>query len=394
MHLYKHFFRLIGKNKSGIILYSIIFVAMILCLTVAPKDNGAPSAEVELSAYEIGYIDADNSVLSRGILEYLAENNVLTDMSGRSEDSVKTLIYFETVHYVLEFEAGYEEKTDRGERPSVKYTAGLSTSAHTFLINDAIEKYVKNYTAFLQLGKTPEEAVAATRDSLKKTALVKRYIEEGKEKKESRKEIVIYNLCNFFSYVSFGAIVLCLGGVLLTNSKEKIVKRIQTSPVSESRKVLSEFLGTFSAGMVLLVFFSVFICIFGAETQMIRQHFLPIFLLEFAIIVFDCSFAVFVSGFDLKEGTLSIISNVVGLSMSFISGVFVPQYLIGKSVLRVGKLTPFYRLCVITDSLFEPQNSIISYSTENLLVSFGIILLFAISLLLAGMLVRKQRKNA
>ena len=65
MHLYKNFFRLLRHNLVGVIIYAVIFVAMILGLSMSAEAMGPSDIEYKKS-YKISYSDSDDSVLSRG----------------------------------------------------------------------------------------------------------------------------------------------------------------------------------------------------------------------------------------------------------------------------------------------------------------------------------------
>lgn len=391
MHLYKHFFKLIGKNKSGLIIYGCIFIAMIFCIVLATSSVESESDSVKTVSYTIGYIDKDNSELSRGILDFLAKDNELVDMSDKDEDGIKTIVFFETVKYVFEIPEGFEADIAAGRDTNIEYYVGTSMSARTYIISNYIDKYLKNYKAYIELGKSETEAIKAANANMENVAKVNRYVDDEKVTSENGSEIAVYNLINFFAYVSFGAIVVCLGGVLLTNNQKGVSKRMFIAPVSAKNKVLVDFIGVFTAGIIIWAVFMIFMAIYGRNSQLMSQYFGVIMLLELAIIVFNCSFAVFVAGFGVKNATLGMISNVVGLSMSFVSGVFVPQYLLGSGVLAVAKFTPFYWLCRCVGTMYGPAESPFTYSASEVALSISMILLIAVVFLSAGILVRKQK---
>ena len=52
--------------------------------------------------------------------------------------------------------------------------------------------------------------------------------------------------------------------------------------------------------------------------------------------------ALLISFFAPDDNTVNILANILGLSMSFLGGVFVPQYMLSDGVLSVGKFLPAY----------------------------------------------------
>lgn len=60
------------------------------------------------------------------------------------------------------------------------------------------------------------------------------------------------------------------------------------------------------------------------------------------VLLFSIALTLLVSTFALKQQSLSMIANVASLGLSFLSGIFVPQYLLGKGVLAVAHFLPTY----------------------------------------------------
>ena len=60
------------------------------------------------------------------------------------------------------------------------------------------------------------------------------------------------------------------------------------------------------------------------------------------VLLFSIALTLLVSTFSLKQQSLSMIANVASLGLCFLSGIFVPQYLLGKGVLAVAHFLPTY----------------------------------------------------
>ena len=61
-----------------------------------------------------------------------------------------------------------------------------------------------------------------------------------------------------------------------------------------------------------------------------------------AFLLFTTALSLLISTFSPDDNVLNMLANIVGLSMSFLCGVFVPQSMLSGSVLAVGRFLPAY----------------------------------------------------
>jgi len=92
-------------------------------------------------------------------------------------------------------------------------------------------------------------------------------------------------------------------------------------------------------------------------------------------------------------GAQAAIANVVSLGMSFISGVFVDQELLGKTVLNIASFTPSYWYVKAVGDIrstveFSAQN--VAPIVNSMLIQLG----FAAALLIIALAVSKQRRRS
>ena len=107
---------------------------------------------------------------------------------------------------------------------------------------------------------------------------------------------------------------------------------------------------------------------------------------SFLTTMIACAFAAFVTSFDVTSNSLSMITNIASLSMAFVSGVFVPQYLLGEGLLTVAKFMPMY-WCVVASNMIDVNST---YDSGKLLMCFGIEILFIVALTMAAAFVKSS----
>ena len=398
MHLYKNFFKMISKYKSGLIIYGCIFAVMIIVLMA----NGLPqvsrsgedeNANIADDSYTIGYIDNSDSALSKALIEYLDENNDMVDMSEKTEDNIKTMVFFAAVSASITIDEDFENKVIAGDDTAITYLADAGDGPSVYLIENMINNYLKTYVTYLDMGFSAEDAIAKTKDNLELNAKASVYIAEGSDASAADHEFdfVVGTACKFFIYISFSALTLCIGGVLVKSNTGKVAERIKSAPVKPGMISLVNTAGLIICGFILWVIMGIVILLMGSSSAMVKEHSVPLFAILLASVICNCAMASFISSFNVSENVMPMVVNIAGLGLSFISGVFVPQYLMDPKVLAISKFMPFYWGVRVIDSICPGSGSDLEYTPQVLLVSVGVILLCAVVFALAGMLVRKNR---
>jgi ABC-2 type transport system permease protein len=92
-----------------------------------------------------------------------------------------------------------------------------------------------------------------------------------------------------------------------------------------------------------------------------------------------------------SKNAMSAAANVFSLGTCFISGVFVPQAFLGKTVIRIASFTPNYWYVKSNNSIVNISN----FSMENLapiFLNMFIVAGFAVAVLTVTLVVIKQKR--
>ena len=112
---------------------------------------------------------------------------------------------------------------------------------------------------------------------------------------------------------------------------------------------------------------------------------------SFVYIIAAAGIAMIIAQFDLSDNGITAISNILGLGMSFLCGVFVPQELLTGGVLAVGRLFPAYWYTKANNMLFGMIGGV--FSTKEYLICIGIEALFAVAFFAVAALLVKQKRE-
>ena len=133
--------------------------------------------------------------------------------------------------------------------------------------------------------------------------------------------------------------------------------------------------------------------IFFFKTAMFnRQGLLLILnLLVFCLTVLSIGFLIG-NNIQNKE-VMGAINNVITLGTSFICGAFVPQEILGNSVLRIAKIFPSYWFIKNNDLIVILTN----YNIDNLkpiFINMGIVLLFGLLFYIINLIILRLKLKA
>ena len=386
MHLFKNFFKLLKSNNTGVIIYAVIFVAMVIGVMVAAP---AMASETSGEAYatqtsmNITYVDYDDSELSRGLIDYLSVNNEVTDVSDRSESSIQNLVFFGLSEYHLTIEEGFGEGT--GE---IKYLTDMENSGAIYMIDLAVNNYIQAYKDYEAMGYEPSECAEHAKELVTNTATLNIVEKDDGRSSTSAGDVVIVFINQFFPYLALGFMTLGIGHTVIANNNKLIGDRIECSPVNRKKISFSNSLGIATSGVVLWIVFMLINVILGFAkgSDAFREYWWLLMINSFLTTLISCAFASFVTSFDLTSNSLSMVTNIAGLSMAFMSGVFVPQYLLGEGLLNIAKFMPMY-WCVYASNMVDASTA---YEPDKLLMCFGIEILFAVAFTMAAAFVKSS----
>ena len=113
---------------------------------------------------------------------------------------------------------------------------------------------------------------------------------------------------------------------------------------------------------------------------------------SFSILLFSVAISVLFGVLLPSVDALNGASNILGLGMSFLSGVFVPSYLLPDYVNTIGEFLPagWYMKNV---NLLNAENAATKHFSE-FLVNCGVITAFAVAVFFVFLVVVKRRKAA
>lgn len=385
MQVFKVYFKVIQKNLFTMFIYLGIF----LFLSVALSNLGGGNVNTDFTQTKtrIAFINNDgDSKLVDGFKNYLAKNTNIINIPDNRE-KLQDALFFRKIEYIVRIPAGYSKDfLDRKNVQIEKTTVPSSVSSMymDFLIN----KYFN--TAKLYLNNIPGFSEAQLVEEVSKNIDLNTKVEVNNFGSKSSENDVITYYFSYFAYSMFAIVILGVTSFMMVFNDVDIKKRNLSSPIKTSSINMQMILGnlTFVLGVwAALIFFG--ILIYGSE--MLSANRLLMWLNSLILSFVFLSISFLIGSFIKSKGAQAAAANVLSLGLCFISGVFVPQFLLGKTVLTIASFTPTYWYVKANNALA----SLVNYSPDNLLpivYSMLVQLGFAIAILAVALVIVKQKR--
>lgn len=374
MTVYKYFIKIALKNKWVIISYTLIFMLLSII-------NGANTSIKDESFIEtkltIGIIDNSNSELSKGLKNYLSKKNYITKMLD-DEEYIKEQIFLEAADAVVIIPEDFEEKFIFQENSIELFKDDRKIGSYQ--IQNQINKYLGFVNATYENGNYDLEKVNIALDENAKVLVTER-----SNIGNINAEIWFNYYFNFTSYIIIAVYIGVLGLVMTDFSDENIESRRKISSKKFLQFNKEMYLGQLSvAALITLIFIIGSIVLKGEHIGEVNfaKYVINTIIFSFSILCLTFLINNLTNNKFVKNG----LSTVLSLGTSFISGVMVPQELLGEKVLTIAKFFPSY--------YFVKANNMNINSFLDIRYELLMQILFALAFLLMGLYFSKIKQKA
>jgi ABC-type multidrug transport system, permease component len=386
MQAFKAYFKIVNKRKSGFLVYFIIF--LLISVVITNSLAGMTGQAFSQAKSNIAFYSAENTPLVQGLKDYLSKNAVLVDVPDTQQD-IQDALFYQKVSYVLRVPQGFTDSfmQNTGSVTLQKQVyPGQSFEMYTdMLVNrylNTAQLYLKNLP-----GITQDQIVQNVAKNLEQQATVNM----AKVASQQDSNFVSY----YFQYLAYAIMAIVIMGVtsvMMTFNEADLQNRNIISPVRQTSMNMQLFLGNMVFGLfVWLALCIISFILYGKIT--LNTGTMLLCLNALALTLVSLSIGFLAGKFIQNHGAQGAIVNVISLGLSFISGVFVPQDMLGNQVLAIASFTPnYWYVRAVADlrdmTVFSSQN--VTPVVYDMLIQLG----FAAAILIIALLLTKQRKLA
>jgi ABC-2 type transport system permease protein len=385
MQVFKVYFKVIQKNLNQIVIYIGIFLLFAVLLTnLSSNSNNAGFSDTKSN---IAFISNDkSSKLVDGLKDYLNKNTNIINIPDNTQ-KLQDALFFRQVDYIVKVPDGFTDGLLNGKDVQLQKTT-VPGSTSSFYMDSLIDKYLNTARTYSDSIKNISQDQLVS--NINKDLSQKTQVDVTNFNKQTSKDASCSYYFNYMAYSLFSVLILGVCSVMIVFNDTEIKSRNSCSPIKLRNMNLQLVLGNLSFALIswLILLIPGFIMY---SSYMFTANGLLLLLNSLLFTVAALSISFLIGNVIKSRGAMSAAANVIALGSSFISGVFVPQMFLGKTVLTIASFTPTYWYVKSNNAIVD----IVNFKLDNLMPVFLnmlIVLGFAVAVLAVTLVFTKQKR--
>ena len=382
MQVFKNYFKIAKSFLPMILMYLSIFLFFaIIATSQSSSESGAFSAIKPPVAIE----NHDNSIFSNGFVDYIKQNTEVVDVED-NETARKEAIYFQKVLYVYVIPENFGNDLFAGKEPKITTLQVFSSYAEQARMLG--ENYLRLASPRIAVGMSQTDVVAGVKNDISNSQTIAE-VRGAKVTDSSSKVQYFYN---FASYVMLALCIMIVSMIMIIFASKNIKRRNLVSSLSYGKITGQLLFGNLILAVGIWLMFVITSCFLYPDTMLTTFGiFYALNAFTFMIVALSISFLI--GSLSKNKNVANAMTNIIALGSSFICGVFMPQSLLGDSVLAFAKFLPTYWY-VKSNELIYGLSDFSVESIKPILGNMAIVLGFAGAIFIVTYIIgRFKRKD-
>ncbi len=363
MIVFKNYFKLLRSSYIPLMVYLLITIVMTV-ITTAPANV---NEDFYVTRPSVTIIDNDQSDFSKGLVSYLEKNS----RNQKIElELVKDSLFFSDIDAAIIIEEDFASKLYDGEIETVEVIKAPSR-AGAIQVELMINKYLNLAKIYIDGEVSQAQIVEFLENDLEESV----DLVYNRETIETDEMSMVRYYFNFISYALLAAIIASVSVIMQSYSEKNIKMRSSSSPISFKKYNFQIILGNITVATLIWFIYMIFGYMMYGGT-IFNQNSLLMILNSFVFTQVALAVAYAIGVFVVSKEVQSGLANVLSLGFAFLGGAFVPQAILGDSVLTVSRIIPTYWYVKSNDLLGE--FAITSQIMNEFWTNTGILIVFVV----------------
>ncbi len=334
MQVFKLYFKLLKSVAPALMIYGIVFAALIFILSSNQNQNSNDYTETKINVAIVNY--NEDNILVQDFLDYMSEFCDFHNY-GDNETNLADALFFRQVEYIITIPYQFGEDFLLGKDVSIEKKS--VPDEYSASVDNAINSYFNTarvYTKSLP-DITEKELISYIRQDMNAKANVTIYANT----KVGRDNNFYKYYFNAAAYIMMSSCLLGIGMIMLSFHNIHIRRRNMVTPMTNKNMNFQLIYGN----LIFVLGYDILLILLGILLNKDKSMNGNVILFWLNTIVFSISalsisylLAILVKRKEANDA----IATVLSLGLSFISGAFIPQFLLGDFVLKLASFTPVY----------------------------------------------------
>lgn len=378
MQVFKSYFKILRRYVGQVLMWLGIFIGMMMIIL-----NVSSEEETEYTDKQclFAYSDHDGSSISKELTDYLSEHHERVADIDEDKESVQDALYNRTIHCYLVIPEGFGEAVKTGNADGMLKLMTIPGTDTASLFEGDMNGFMQKLSTLMAAGYDEGEAADIIGDSLKVHAEVEL---KGNKSYFSKQE----RLYSYIPWILLMQLVNVITPILMVYNKKELRNRIECSAYKYVNINKELLLAVIITGLGVCVPYVMMDGIMLRDNLLTVQSGLYMTnMLVYMLVAVNIAFLF--SKVAANDQVVSMLSNIVGLGMAFLSGVFVPMQYLGAGVIRVAHFLPAYWYVIACENIYKNGSGKLGVTLQ----AMGVQILFAVAIFVITLVVGKNKKS-
>lgn len=378
MIVFNLYLKILNKMKFTIIVYVVLFAIITLISMVTYKPR-TPSFNI--IKVDIAFIDNDKTEYTNNFNQYLSK---YANLENIEKEYLDDAFFYRDIHMIIEIPENFTASLFNMENPKIQIKS-VPESAETATIERAMNKYLNLSRIYIENNLYTDNLHESLLEILDKEANVELYSEETNNDKAPKFYF------NYLAYVLMAMLISIIGTIMVSFKSQDIKRRNQLGTITVKQMNTILLLCNLLFGLFTYFIFIIISIILYSDTIFTIRGLLLIinaFIFVFTVISLAYLLVVLTKSINIIGG----VSTVIALGASFLTGVFIPQFLLDETILSIAKFIPSYWYVLANEELY----SLYSYNFSNLkpiFTSYFIQIIFIFIFIILALFISKWKQR-
>lgn len=381
MLIIKAFFLTAKKHIISVLIYLSVFLFLLILFS---KNGNTQTDTFENTKLNIIIQDQDHSQASEELTGYLADQHNILE-GNYTEDELTAELYYENADYILTIPEGFQENLLQGETESILKSRKRQNTHAGYFADMQLQQYLSLATSYLSAGYSLTDASQSVRQALEQEVDI-----QFPSQDLAWDNSLLYNSFCWMPYVLTCILASAVGIILMTFQQDHIRTRLQCSSLSPIRRNFHLILGS---GILALVCWAALIIvnalIMSLDLFSLQGRLYIANSLVFLLVGLSITFLLSLLAHSVNM--LSITSNVIGLGISFLGGVYVPLEYMDPTIVSFSRFLPSYWYVIAMQRIDDYIGGTVKL--QSVLSALGVELLFAVAIFSIALVISQTKKD-